>query len=506
MLILIVIKKGWDKLISVIDTPIWLEIFFVVLILLRIPSFFEPYYYGDEMIYLTLGEGIRQGVPLYSGIHDNKPPLLYLTAALSSNLFIFKTILAFWNLITVYGFWKLVKYLFPTKVKLQNVATVLFGLLTTLPLFEGNIVNAELFMIGPVIFAFWILLSKENTIKNLLISGSLFSVGALFKIPAAFDILGILVFWFISIRFNNKKNALQDLRGLFVKSIYLSIGFIVPIVITFIWYYFSGSFKEYLTAAFFQNFGYVSSWRPTTANLTFVEKNGPLLIRFGVMMSGFISLLILKNKVSKQLLFTSAWLLSTLFAVTLSERPYPHYFVQSLGPVSVLLAMLFTIKNIEQVLVIVPLSIAFFVPFYFKFWYYPTISYYQRFFEFASGKIDKTEYFNRFSPNLVENYKIANFLSKSSRKDDKVFIWSNDSSAIYSLSRRLPPTKYVADYHFIDFSSKDDIITTLHKSMPKFIVITHNSFPFPELSVFVNQNYYIISESDTSQIWLYLNK
>lgn len=505
MLILIVIKKAWNKLISVIDTPIWLEIFFVILIILRIPSYFEPYYYGDEMIYLTLGEGIRQGVPLYSGLHDNKPPLLYMMAALSGNLFVFKAILAFWNLLTVYGFWKLVKHLFPNKIKLQNISTVIFGLSTTLPLFEGNIANAELFMIAPVIFGFWILLSKENNIKNLLISGSLFSIASLFKIPAAFDILGIVVFWFIYIRFT-KNQILGDLKNFFFKSFFLALGFMIPIGITFVWFYFTGSFKEYLVAAFLQNFGYVSSWRPSTVELSFLEKNGPLLIRFGLMIVGFVILLISKSKLSKEFVFLSAWLLSTLFAVTLSERPYPHYFVQSLAPVSIFVAMLVALKSIEQVLVVIPLSIAFFVPFYFKFWYYPTISYYQRFFQFATGIIDRQSYFDKFSPYLNENYRIADFLSKSSKKSDKIFVWSNDSSAIYSLSRRVPPTKYVADYHFIDFSNKDEILAKLSESMPKFIIITQNSYPFPELSVFVNQNYYIISESETSQIWLYLNK
>lgn len=495
------IKTVWNKLISLIDTPLWLEIFFVVLLILRVPSFFEPYYYGDEMIYLTLGEGIRQGIPLYLNLHDNKPPLLYLTAAISGNLFVFKVILAFWNLLTIYGFWKLVKHLFPKNTKLQNVATVLFGLLTTLPLFEGNIVNAELFMIGPVIFAFWILLSNPNTIKNIIISGCLLSIGALYKIPAAFDILGIIAFWAIY-----TKLTLRDVGQFIKKSFYLSLGFVIPIGVTFVWYYSSGSFKEYFVAAFLQNFGYVSSWRPSTSDLTFVEKNGPLLIRMVVMFLGFITLWLSKRKLSKEFVFVSAWLLATLFAVTLSERPYPHYFVQSLAPVSILLGMLIGLKNIEQGLVVIPLTLTFFVPFYFKFSYYPTLSYYQRFIEFASGKISRDTYFNKFSPNLVTNYKIADFLAKSSSKDDRVFVWGNDSPAIYALSRRLPPTKYVADYHIIDFSNKKEIINTLSLTLPKFIIISPNSFPFPELNSFVKEDYYIISEIGSSQIWLYLQK
>jgi len=490
-------KRIWDKIISIIDTPLWLEIFFAIIFILRIPSFFEPYYYGDEMIYLALGEGIRQGLPLYLSLHDNKPPLLYLTAAIAGNLFIFKVILAFWNIITVYGFWKLVKALFPQSRRIQNTSTILFGIMTTLPLFEGNTVNAELFMIGPVIFAFWILISKENSIKNLFISGLLFSFASLFKIPAAFDILGIIIFW---LAFTKLK--LQSIKEFVRKAFYLSLGFITPIALTFVWYYFAGSFKEYLIAAFLQNFGYVSSWRPSTIELTFLEKNGPLLIRAGIMFLSFIILILLKNKLSKNFILLSAWLIATLFAVTLSERPYPHYFVQSLAPLSILLGMLIGLKNIEQGLSIIPLTIAFFVPFYFKFWYYPTLSYYQRFAEFSVGKINKENYFNKFSENINTNYKVADYLLSSTNKNDKVFAWSNDSSAIYSLSRRMPPTKYVADYHFNDFSRPEEIISILSKENPKFIVVSKNSFEFPELNVFLTQNYSIITQIDTTNIWI----
>ncbi|MDP3917756.1 MAG: hypothetical protein Q8Q30_01105, partial [Candidatus Woesebacteria bacterium] len=431
--------------------------------------------------------------------HDNKPPLLYLTAAISGNLFIFKVILAFWSIATVYIFWKLVKHLFPKQIKLQNISTVIFGVLTTIPLFEGNTVNAELFMVGPIILAFWILLSKRNNFINLLISGCLFSVAALFKIPAAFDILGIFVFWMIYLK---RITIVKFIK----KSFLLFLGFIIPIGITFVWYYFAGGFKEYLVAAYLQNFGYVSSWRPSAVELSFVEKNGPLLIRFGIMLIGFTILWLAKNRLSKQFVVVSAWLFATLFAVTLSERPYPHYFVQSIAPISILLGMLFSLKTVEQSLTVIPLTVAFFVPFYYKFWYYPTASYYTRFIEFVTKQTTKQEYFNSFSPNVTSNYEIADFLAKSSTKNDRVFVWSNDSSAIYSLSRRLPPTKYVADYHFRDFSSPDEAIDVLTKTMPKFIVITSNSFPFPELNTFVNENYYIISEIGTSQIWLYINQ
>lgn len=487
--------KVWNYIISKIDTPVWLEIFFVIIILLRIPSFFEPFYYGDEMIYLTLGQGVRQGVPLYLGLHDNKPPLLYLMAALAGNVFLFKALLAVFNLLAIYFFWKLVNNLFPKNLSFQKVSTILFGILTTIPLFEGNIANAENFMMAPAILAFYILAAKDRSAKNLFLAGVLFSIASLFKIVAAFDLFGVIAFLLI---FSKKEGFVN-----FIKTVvFLSIGFAVPILLSFAWYQLRGAFQPYLIAAYLQNIGYVSSWQRSGSAEPFLVKNAPLLIRFGVMMLGFLIVWISSRKLSKSFVLVCCWLLASLFAVSLSERPYPHYFLQSVAPVSILLGMLFTFKNIEQSLAVLPLMVAFFVPYYYKFWHYPTTVYYQRFFDFASRQTNQEQYFKGFAESVPRNYRIAEFLNKSSDKKDKVFVWSNDSAAIYALSRRLPPTKYVADYHFLDFSTKQETIDKLKSNPPKFIVITPNSFDFPELEMYAKANYLQISEIESADVWM----
>ena len=491
----------WDKtkqLISKIDTPVWLEIFFVVIILLRIPSFFEPFNYGDEMIYLTLGQGIRQGVPLYLGLHDNKPPLLYIMAAIAGNLFWFKTLLAAFNLAAIYLFWKLTKLLSPKNNLFQKISTIIFGIFSTFPLLEGNIANAENFMAVPTLLAFVCVFSKKENFKRTFFIGFLFSLASLFKIVAAFDILGLLAFWLI---LSKRKNFVELVK----KVVVLSIGFLIPIAATFVWYWLRGALPEYIVAAYLQNVGYVSSWRPSDVAKPFLEKNAPLLIRASVMFFGFGILYAFRKKLSKQFVFVSAWLLASLFAVALSERPYPHYLLQSLPPISLLLGMLFTYKNFEQSLVVIPLTLAFFVPFYFNFWYYQTGSYYLRFVNFATKRIDMQEYLTSFSSTTPRNYKIADFLIQSSKPSDKIFVWSGDSSTIYALSRRLPPTKYVAGYHFIDFSSKEETLKILSNNLPKFVIITPDSFEFNELKTFVSDNYYLISEIDSAEIWLKLN-
>src|SRR3989344_1480030 len=392
-------KKG-KSVLDIFNVPIWLFVLLLTVFVLRIPSFFEPYSYGDEMIYLTLGEAVRQGVPLYKGIYDNKPPLLYLIAFISGNLFWFKAILALWHLITVFIFFKLTEFLFLGKKNSQLIATTIFALFTTLPLLEGNIVNAELFMILPTIAAFYILLTKTPSSKNLVFSGVLFSIATLFKIPAAFDLAAIVFFWLISAKKLNKKN----LKKISLSIFYLSAGFITPILLTFIWYFLKGALTEYLFAAFFQNIGYLSSWRPVGSQEPFFLKNAPLFTRALIVLLLLSALYWKKKVVSPNFSFICAWLFFSLFAVTLSERPCPHYLIQSVAPISLLSSILFTFTNLEQVLAIMPLTIAVFAPFYFKFWYYPTLPYYIRFAKFISKNISQEEYFSNYASHIPRNY------------------------------------------------------------------------------------------------------
>lgn len=485
-----------QKLNKILYTPRWLFIVLIVVLVFRIPTFFEPYSYGDETIYLTLGQGMRSGLTLYKDIYDNKPPLLYATAALAGSLFWFKAILAIWMIITIYVFWKLTVVLFPKDGRLQKVATILFALFTTIPLFEGTIANAELFMIGPTIAAFFILFSKEHTYKNIFLAGTLFSIASLFKIPAAFDAPAIVFFWIITTKFT-KGNLLKIVN----KTSALTLGFVIPILITFVWYWGKGAFQEYLMAAYLQNFGYLSSWRPDSVQEPFLTKNGPLLIRGGVVILGFFILFLLRKKLSKQFIFITIWLLLSLFAVTLSERPYPHYLVQTVPSMALLFGMLFTLQTLEQSLVLIPLSLAFFVPVYFKFWYYQTLPYYTRFIQYASNSMSREEYMKSFGGGVDNTYKISKFITSSTRPTDPIFVWGADSSNVYALTRRLPPIKYVATYHINDFSNQDEVLNQLSERAPELIVILPDSQPFPNLLLLLQDRYGLAETIGGSQIW-----
>ena len=49
--------------------------------ILRFPSLFEPFWYGDEGIFAAVARNLNLGGTLYQTAWDNKPPAIYLTYA-----------------------------------------------------------------------------------------------------------------------------------------------------------------------------------------------------------------------------------------------------------------------------------------------------------------------------------------------------------------------------------------------------------------------------------------
>ena len=153
------IRKSWIEKYEV------LILIVLGLIVLRMPSLFEPYWYGDEGIYLTLGMALRKGLVFYRDIHDNKPPLLYLVAALAQTQFWFRFMLLWWHAATTVVVYKLAELIFSGVKNKATVilTTVIFVALTLF--FEGNIANGEIFMILPVTVGM-LIINQKSKIKN----------------------------------------------------------------------------------------------------------------------------------------------------------------------------------------------------------------------------------------------------------------------------------------------------------------------------------------------------
>lgn len=461
----------------------WLALLIGLAALLRLPSLFEPFIYGDEGIYLTLGQAIRKGLTIYKDIHDNKPPLLYLLAALAGNFFYFRLILFSWSLLTIAFFSELAEKLFGKNKKAILIAVASFALLSTIRLFEGTIANAENFMIGTTIAGFYLYLKSKTKFQHFLV-GVLFSLSVLFKVPSFFDFAALFAFIFLVFQKKNWRLTLNN-------SFFILLGFVSPILVTTIYFAFQGALFQYLSAAFFQNLPYLSSW--TTGKQQSSGLPLPLLGRSLAVLLVFLFLFWQRRKISRTVKLVTTWFVFSLFAALLSNRPYPHYLLQTVPPLTLATGLIFS-KGKEKI--IPPIFIAVFLISFlgFRFWHYPSLSYYRNFFCWVVGQQSQSDYFRYFSPQTEAIYQTVNYLKTRTANQEKIFIWG-DQPAIYGLSNRLPVGRYTVAYHIKDFNGYQETMQALQKNPPRYLVtIQETSQSFPALEIFILRHYALTIE------------
>lgn len=446
---------------------IWLSS--LLFFLLRLPSLFEPYWYGDEGVYLVLGQAIRQGITLYSQIHDNKPPAIYFLAALAQTVFGFRLILFLWMIPTCYYFYKLVKnYLSP---RLSQVALLFFVILTSIPVVEGHIANAEIFMLLPTILG--MLLFEKRTI----LSGLLFGFAFLFKVPVAIEFLFVFLFIFFVLK------KYKNIKLMFI----FGLSFFVPLLITVIYYQLNNALLPYLSSAFLQNFGYLSSWSTGSQNSSPTSSGLPLRLFLMLLSWVIFYTQYYKKQIDKKLLFISSWFTACLFGVLLSTRPYPHYLIQIIPPL--ILLVLSAKKYWQNKVILIALLVYSII--HYKFYFYATVSYYKNFIQYSLGQINTVTYRQYFGQNVNNFYQISSYISQKTSATDYVFIWSDDPY-IYPLTNRLPATKYITAYHVLDYNGYTRTITELKINQPKYIIYNLSmNRPFPELDDYVSKYYFL---------------
>ncbi|MDD4027136.1 MAG: hypothetical protein PHO75_03015 [Candidatus Shapirobacteria bacterium] len=465
----------------------WIIISLVFLVL-RIPSLFEPYWYGDEAIYLALGQGIRKGLTLYSQIHDNKPPSLYYLAAFSQTVFGFRLLLLFFMIPTIYFFNRLSHFFL--SLRASKIATFIFLVLTSIPFFEGNIANAEVFMLLPTIIGILLLTKLKPGSLKIIISGFLLGLAFTIKIPVAIE-FAFLCLWLFIDDLTSFKKTLLNIKNIFI----FSVSFLLPIVIFAIYFYLKGAFEPFLIASLLQNFGYISSW--STGNQASSPASGGIVLRFVFLLIAWVFIYILKFKkfISSNFSFLLFWFSSTIFGVLLSGRPYPHYLIQAVPPLVLIIIQIFNFKERKiQFISLFSLLFFIFVLFKFKFYFYPVFKYYSNFYSYSVGKKSTSDYRNYFGYQVNNNYEIADLIKKNTNLNDKIFVWGDDPS-VYSLSNRLPSSRYTVAYHILDFNGYQSTMDKIKTMLPKFIIYHQMSNrSFPDLDNFI-ENYYYIADN-----------
>ncbi len=476
--------KGWSK-----SLPVVLLVILLAVVILRLPSLFEPRYYGDEDIYLTVGMGIRKGLVLYKDVFDNKPPLIYLMGALAGSFFWFRVILLLWNLLSVTLFYDLAILVMRDKTKAE-VSTMVFAVMSTIPLFEGQIVNSEVLFILTTITG-WLLVWRELKLEKTnmarwLAAGTSMGVGVLFKMPALVDVLGLV---FVAVIL-----APKILVGI-KRAVWLSIGATVPLALSILGFVFTGAVAIYLKSAFWELFPYLSSWGNKGAS-----QGSGLGLRAVLLSISCMILLIARKKFSTALIAVSAWMIFAIFGALLSGRPYPHYLMQVVPPLSFIFVWLLMGDKREGIFATVHTLIFAGIFCAFRFWYYPTYSYYEAFIRFAVGRTSRDEYSAVFEKKALWYRPLVEFIKATTSSKDRIFVWGTDP-AIYVFSKRLPASRYTVAYHVHEKGAEKEVMGELEKNKPRLIVLVKGEGEFDELSQYISREFLLVGEFGEAQVF-----
>lgn len=476
----------------------WFVIFtFCMFFLLRLPSLFEPLWYGEEGIYQTIGSSLNNGKLLYKEIFDNKPPLLYWTySILHSDQFLTRLASLIVGVFTVAAFFFLSKKLFKhNKNNIHFITTSVFTVLFGLPILEGNIANAENFMLLPIIVAA-LLISRlqlpsrqhrdggQANLKYFL-AGTLLGIAFLFKIVAIFDLAAFLIFYFI-VNFDSLKR--------YTKLPFIVIGFLLPILAVSLFFLSNNTFADFIKAVFITNIAYVSYGN---------EVHGlPWLLFIKLTILAMFCLYIVRNrkKISSVSIFILIWFAFSLFNAFFSQRLYTHSLLVVLPSLSLTLGLILFDNKYRKIIAIIFLAVLITIINNFKISNFEkNISYYQNFISYIQGKKSTALYQAFFDPNTPVDYEISRFIKPKISKNDTIFVWGNNAQ-LYQLTGTFPSTKYIAAYHILNYSDRIlDTQLTIEKTKPKFIVVMpdQKSIPFPLInySEKININKAIIYET-----------
>lgn len=485
-----------------------LVVILALVVVLRLPSLYEPAWYGDENIYLAIGQGVSKGLVLYQDITDfpNKPPMIYLMAAVFGNVFWFRLVLMIWNGVNVAIMYFFLRMLFKGQRWIWNGFTLLFVLLTCLPFWEGNIANAEIFWIMPVTAGFLLLWKLKKTSNKMQVirlataAGVVLGVAFLFKIPVVMDIGAAILVFFV---FWHKKLIDVVKKTFLRREIYLvGLGLVVPVGLAIGFHLLQGVSPVDLINIAVGSAGYVSVWQEQTGIMAYLGF-GSLYSRAVLMVLVVSGIYLVRKRLSKEMIMASVWLVMALFGALISGRPYPHYLLQMVPAMVLVLAILVSKKitraGIGVAMVLALIGVGAYIRF--DFYRYPVVAYYKNFWESVTGKIDEYEYYNRFDSRMERNYKVASYLKTRTNESDKIYIWGTEPG-IYVLSDRLMVGRLVTSFHVEDLNEYEALGKEIAKKLPKYIVIMQSEYrDFGQLESLVDASYVLVKEIKEAMIY-----
>lgn len=491
------------------------------LVMLRIPSFAEPSWYGDEGIYAAVAGEIRHGEALYRDIWDNKPPFiywLYLLAGADSSMFGIRLLNVLAGMAAAIGLYTLARQLTTNRAAL--VVFFLAVILLGTPVIEGNISNSENFLLPLVVWGLYFGLTARGNLGRQLLSGALFGLACSFKLIAVLDFAGFMVF-IVLVRTRLIRDDLEDAK---VERPWPFVAaFLVPLLAIAFSAILRGTFGGLVTATFLDILQYVGSMDGQWLGLVLWPMTGTTKLLLLILGTILIGMNFASGRIREKETFVGILFWFEYAAVLLSGHPYCHYLIQLVPGASLLIVMgmqraakstsLIGKMNAGTVLISAlylalitfsrgqPIGVNYgdsevrgkLVPGTIRAYYANYITHvvlgvrseaaYQRFFNNEEPRID------------LLGAKLTSTFSDIPR--DAIYLYTDQAWSYPRLGLRVPTPFSVVYHRYLAKNGTARLMGSLQANPPELIVLNRGIGVFPELARFMTQSYKAVAKDVT---------
>ncbi len=460
---------------------IFLVITIIFIIFYHFYYFSELYYDRDLAGYAYNTLDILRGRGWYYSTWHPKPPGINFIFLAAFSLFgqSFKSIYSvalIFNIISAVLIYFLAKKLLIKETKLYFLLPVLFVLLFAPEPLKAYSANTEVFLATFEIAAILFL-----GLNKYFISGIFLGLGLLIRQSGIFTFFAG-VFFIITANVLDKKSF----KSLFKSLISFTAAFILPLLLTSLYFLSAGVFSKFFNSTFFNDNlhslkVYLSDVKKKDLFFTkgaFLSKLHFEIILFGLFsLIGFMRTILLRR--TKVRLLVSFWFAAIFTGLSISAI-YPHHFIQGIAPLACIsllglsdilegIKVLFKRRIYLRNIFIAVLTVALFIPCI------------RLLTPLITQKIPVY-----YTAGAADRFYVAQYIKEHTAPYDKIFVWDNLSTgAIFLWSGRdsivpfyekyafLPPelreywVSYANDYQL----NQQRLLLELNRQMPKYIII-----------------------------------
>ncbi|MCX7944738.1 MAG: hypothetical protein N2746_09560 [Deltaproteobacteria bacterium] len=508
----------WIQKLSNKKFHIFSFIFFLLMsIIIRLPTFFFDFFSNDEAAHFIGSIIIKKGMDLYSDFVDNKPPFIYLFYLLSQVLF-GETMTAVHITTTMLIIPSIAFFTSLSINHISRIAGLMAGFFYIL--FTSSYIPTDMFATNcEIIMLLFASVGFTFILKNSLLDSFLFGIFiSLATLSKQHSLIWILVPLISELTKGKEKSLTRIFSSL--------LGFFIPILISLIYFYTKGSLIDFIYFTVGHNITY--SQNPIFISEIF-KRFFKYLFPFIILVSPLIFFYVNSRRVIDReirRIFEPTLVLSILI-IFVGFRLFPHYYIQTIYPLSILAAFYFLKPQIKKGAI------------KFIFLYsllLMTIIHLYTFLTYSK----KTDFIEETEPlfvNIPREIKREGLCKDVSEQNyNRVFVWGYAPLFYYYFYKEcsfLPASRFIlpqasiagyipgnesqlkGDFQFEKYIIKEHrrlLMRDLEKNRPLVIIDTSGSnfhnwgrYPlksFPELNDFIQKNYKLLRDIEGFRIYI----